>query len=75
MKILDAASCGLKRGGTIRLIIGAHFKSMHLVWGCISAHGVGTINAESYVQVLEQHTLRASPDDVTQGKPSIFQKA
>ncbi len=40
-----------------------------MVWGCISAYGMGslhvlegTMNAERYIKVLEQHML--PPDDV-----------
>ncbi|KAL7868504.1 hypothetical protein SRHO_G00098880, partial [Serrasalmus rhombeus] len=49
-------------------------------WGCVSAHGVdnlhiceGTINAERYIQVLEQHLL-PSKQRLFQGGPAYFSK-
>ncbi len=50
-----------------------------MVWGCMSACGMGslhiwkgTINAERYIQVLEQHML-PSRCRLFQGRPCIFQ--
>uniref|UniRef100_A0A9J7X4R8 Transposase n=1 Tax=Cyprinus carpio carpio TaxID=630221 RepID=A0A9J7X4R8_CYPCA len=50
-----------------------------MVWGCMSACGMGslhiwkgTINAERYIQVLEQHML-LSRRRLFQGRPCIFQ--
>ncbi len=50
-----------------------------MVWGCMSACGMGslhiwkgTINAERYIQVLEQHML-PSRHSLFQGRPCIFQ--
>ncbi|KAK3555442.1 hypothetical protein QTP86_016103 [Hemibagrus guttatus] len=50
-----------------------------MVWGCMSACGTGslhiwkgTINAERYIQVLEQHML-PSRRRLFQGRPCIFQ--
>uniref|UniRef100_A0A9J7Z7X8 Uncharacterized protein n=1 Tax=Cyprinus carpio carpio TaxID=630221 RepID=A0A9J7Z7X8_CYPCA len=50
-----------------------------MVWGCMSACGMGslhiwkgTINAERYIQVLEQHML-PSRCRLFQGGPCIFQ--
>uniref|UniRef100_A0A8C1ZAB2 Tc1-like transposase DDE domain-containing protein n=1 Tax=Cyprinus carpio TaxID=7962 RepID=A0A8C1ZAB2_CYPCA len=50
-----------------------------MVWGCMSACGMGSlhiwkgsINAERYIQVLEQHML-LSRRRLFQGRPSIFQ--
>ncbi len=50
-----------------------------MVWGCMSACGMGslhiwkgTINAERYIQVLEQHMLQ-SRRRLFQGRPCIFQ--
>ncbi len=50
-----------------------------MVWGCMSACGMGslhiwkgTINAERYIQVLEQHML-PSRRRLFQGRPCIFQ--
>ncbi|KAK3521044.1 hypothetical protein QTP86_015585, partial [Hemibagrus guttatus] len=50
-----------------------------MVWGCMSACGMGslhiwkgTINAERYIQVLEQHML-PSRCRLFQGRPFIFQ--
>ncbi|MBN3294693.1 TCB1 transposase, partial [Polypterus senegalus] len=51
-----------------------------MVWGCMSACGMGslhvwkgTINAEKYIQVLEQHML-PSRRHLFQGRPCIFQQ-
>ena len=51
-----------------------------IVWGCISAHGMvnlhiceGTLNAERYIQVLEQHIL-PSKQRLFQGHPCLFQQ-
>ncbi len=51
-----------------------------MVWGCISAYGmgslhglVGTMNAERYRNVLEQHML-PSRRRLFQGKPCVFQQ-
>ncbi len=49
-----------------------------LVWGCISAYGMGslhvlegTMNAERYIKVLEQHML-PSRRRLFQGRPCVF---
>ena len=49
-----------------------------MVWGCVSAHGMGnlhicegTINAERYTQVLEQHML---PTIFFRDVPAYFSK-
>ncbi|KAF3689100.1 Transposable element Tcb1 transposase Transposable element Barney transposase [Channa argus] len=51
-----------------------------MVWGCISAYGVGslqiwkgTINAENYIEVLEQHML-PSRQCLFQERPCIVQQ-
>uniref|UniRef100_A0A803JAZ8 Tc1-like transposase DDE domain-containing protein n=1 Tax=Xenopus tropicalis TaxID=8364 RepID=A0A803JAZ8_XENTR len=51
-----------------------------MVWGCMSACGMGSlhvwkgsINAEKYIQVLEQHML-PSRRHLFQGRPCIFQQ-
>ncbi len=51
-----------------------------MVWGCISAYGMGslhvlegTMNAERYINVLEQHML-PSRQRVFQGRPCVFQQ-
>lgn len=51
-----------------------------MVWGCISANGMGnlhickgTINAERYIEVLEQHML-PSRQRLFRGRPCIFQQ-
>ncbi len=51
-----------------------------MVWGCISAYGMGslhvlegTMNAERYIKVLEQHML-PSRRRLFQGRPYVFQK-
>ncbi len=50
-----------------------------MVWGCISAYSMsslhvleGTMNAERYIKVLEQHKL-PSRRQLFQGKPCLFQ--
>uniref|UniRef100_A0A3B4CCP3 Tc1-like transposase DDE domain-containing protein n=1 Tax=Pygocentrus nattereri TaxID=42514 RepID=A0A3B4CCP3_PYGNA len=51
-----------------------------MVWGCVSAHSMGnlhicegTINAERYIKVLEQHML-PSKQRLFQGRPCSFQQ-
>ena len=52
-----------------------------MVQGCVSAHGttgnlhiyIGTINAERYIQVLDQHIL-PSKQRLFQGRPCLFQQ-
>ncbi len=51
-----------------------------MVWGCISAYGMGslhvlegTMNAERYIKVLEQHML-PSRQCLFQGRPCVFQQ-
>ncbi len=55
-----------KEEGDFQPVISVQFKSKHLliVWGCISAYVMGslhflegTMNAERYIKVLEQHML------------------
>ncbi len=56
-----------------------HKPASLMVWGCMSVCGMGslhiwkgTINAERYIQVLEQHML-PSRRRLFQGRPCIFQ--
>ncbi len=64
-EIRDAVSSGLKRRETFQRVISDQFKSQHLWYmGCIIAYGMGslhvlegTMNAERYIKVLEQHML------------------
>ncbi len=73
-------SSGLKRTRTTQVVISAPFRSLHLWWyGVACACGMGslhiwkgTINAERYIQVLEQHML-PSRRRLFQGRPCIFQ--
>ncbi len=51
-----------------------------MVWGCISTYGMdslhvleGTMNAERYIKVLEQHML-PSRQCLFQGRPCVFQQ-
>ncbi len=51
-----------------------------MVWGCISAYGMGslhvlegTMNAERYIKVLDQHML-PSRRHLFQGRPFVFQQ-
>ncbi len=51
-----------------------------MVWGCISAYGMGslhvlegTMNAERYIKVLEQHML-SSRRHLFEGRPCVFQQ-
>lgn len=55
-------------------------KSKHQVLSCVNAHGKGNlhfcddnINAEKYIEILEQHTLSSSWH-LFQGQPCIFQQ-
>ncbi len=64
LEITDAVSSGLKRRGDLSA---CHQRSVEkpaslMVWGCINAYGMGslhvlegTMNAERYIKVLEQH--------------------
>ncbi len=63
LEIMDAVFSGLKRREAFLHVISVQFKSQHL-WGCIHAYGMGslhvlegTMNAERYIKVLEQHML------------------
>jgi len=75
---MDAASSKVKGRGTIRLVVSAQFKGLHLWWyeGCVCAYGTGSlhfwkdgINAEKYLQDSEQHML---PSRLFQERPCIF---
>ncbi len=51
-----------------------------MVWGCIGAYDMGsmhvlegTMNAERYIKVLEQHML-PSRQRLFQGRPCVFQQ-
>jgi len=51
-----------------------------MVWGCISAYGMGSLhvlegtsNAERYIKFLEQHML-PSRQRLFQGRPWVFQQ-
>ncbi len=77
---MDDVSSGLKRRETFQRVISVQFKSQHLWWykGCISAYGMGslhvlegTMNAERYIKVLEQHML-PSRWRLFQGRPCVF---
>jgi len=61
VKIIDKMFSRLKRRQTIQFV---PKPASLMVWGCISAYGTGnlniwkgSINAEMYKQVLEQHLL------------------
>ncbi len=64
--ITDAVSSELNRRETFQCVIRVQFQkpASLMIWGCISAYGVGslhvlegTMNAERYIKVLEQHML------------------
>ncbi len=65
LEITDAVSSGLKRRETFQRVISVQFKSsISDGMGCISVYGMGslhvlegTMNAERYIKVLEQHML------------------
>lgn len=70
---MDAASSGLKKSGTIQLVISTQFKSLHL-WRYAGAYRIcnlhtwkRTVNAERYIWVLDQQMVQASSewDDLT----------
>ncbi len=73
-------SSGLKRTRTTQVVISAPFRSLHpdgmglheCVWHGQLHIWKGTINAESYIQVLEQHML-PSRRRLFQGRHCIFQ--
>ncbi len=82
LEITDAMSSELKRRETFQNVIRVQFKSQHLWWygGCISAYGMGslhvldgTMNAERYIKVLEQHVL-LSRRRLFQGRSRVFQQ-
>ncbi len=65
LEIMNAVSSGLKRRETFQRVISVQFKSQHLWWnGVHNAYGMGslhvlegTMNAERYIKILEQHML------------------
>ncbi len=81
LEITDAVSSKLKRRETFRRVISIQFKRQHLWWyGCISAYGMGslhvlegTMNAERYTKILEQHML-PSRWRLFRGRPCGFQQ-
>ncbi len=79
LEITDAVSSGLKSRDTFQRVISIQFKSQHLWWyggayGMSSLHDLeGTMNAERYIKVLEQHML-PSRWRLFQGQPCVFQQ-
>ena len=78
LEITDAVSSGLKRRETTDWTVQKPASLM--VWGCISAYGMGslhvlegTMNAERYIKVLEQHML-PSRWRLFQERPCVFQQ-
>ncbi len=75
---MDAVSSGLKRRETFQRVLSVQFKSQHLWWyggayGMGSLHVLeGTMNAERYIKVLEQHML-PTRWRLFQGRPCVFQ--
>ena len=75
---MDVVSSWPNRKRTIQIVISAKPPSV-MVWGCVSSHGImgnlhiceGTISAERYVQVLEQHML-PSKQRLFQRRPCLF---
>ncbi len=64
LEITDAMSSGLKRRETFQRVLIVQFKSISDGMECISAYSMGslhvlegTMNAERYIKVLEQHML------------------
>ncbi len=79
LEITDAMSSWLKKRETFQRVISIQFKSQHLL-GYGSAYGMGslhvlegTMNAERYIKVLEQHML-PSWWCLFQGRPCVFQQ-
>src|SRR4029434_8851544 len=78
---MDTVCSGPKKKRTIQTVNSKVQKpGSVMVWGCVSALGKGnvhfcdaTINAEKYIEILEQHMLplRIHP---FQGSPCIFQQ-
>ncbi len=79
LEITDPVSSGLKSRETFQRVISIQFKSQHLWWyggayGMSSLHDLeGTMNAERYIKVLEQHML-PSRWHLFQGQPCVFQQ-
>ncbi len=78
----EAPSCPVGQSSFKQRVISIQFKTQHLWWfgGCISAYGMGslyvlegTMNAERYIKVLEQHML-PSRWSLFQGRPCVFQQ-
>ncbi len=66
LEITDAVPSGLKRRENFLRVISIQLKKTAslMVWGCISSYGMGslnvlegTMNAERYIKILEQHML------------------
>ncbi len=82
LEITDTVSSGLKRRETFQRVIKRSVQkpASLMVWGCISAYGMGslhvlegTMNAEKYIKVLEQHML-PSRRRLFQGRSCVFQQ-
>ncbi len=66
LEITDAVSSGQKRGGDLPACyqLSVQKPASLMVWGCISANDMGslhdlegTMTAERYIKILEQHML------------------
>ena len=70
LETTDAASCGLKRSGTIRLVISAKFKSRHLCLLCgrIGAPWRGPAYASGKAVWSRPHSVSVG------GEPCVFQQ-
>ena len=78
LEIIDIVSSGPKRKRTDCYQHKVPKPASVMVWGRLSAHGMGnlyicegTINAERYMQVFEQHML-PSKQHLFQGHPCVF---
>ncbi len=83
--ILGNHGCRVLRAKEERDLPACHQRSVQkpaslMVWGCISAYGMGslhvlegTMSAERYIKVLEQHML-PSRRRLFQGRPCVFQQ-
>ena len=79
LETMGHLSCGLKRRGTIQLVISRQSASL-MVWSYRGVYNLGsshtckgTINAEKYKEVLEQHMLQFQTTSL-RGRSCILQQ-
>lgn len=75
LEIMDAATSGLNRRWTIRIVISTQLKSQHSWWkggGLVNMALVSCTSAEWYIQVLEQNILPSRY--LFRGRPCLYQQ-